>query len=238
MEVKRLLARAYGLLAADPTRPLLCEADLYVVRKMDMQLTELGHHELRETLLRRPVLGCSTAAKTRLLCAIRRFEIWTATCTIQDCPTCHERHVVGGVGAGYGVGKNHRWGVMDHGRACKRCLLDAEEERSCFGADAGLWHPPVVAELTGLTYAEEAVISRIQPIIAVKMLSRGQRCLRGTVCFVDRIDDVGVLAQQLPRLPADVECVIVDRRKGGASSALEAYQPLRVRRHVVECALI
>ena len=234
----RVYARAYGLLAANHghSATIVREADLYLVRQLDKQLLAVGG-DLRSTLLSRPVVGDGTVARTRLLCAVRRFEIWTATCSMRQCDTCFEQHVVGGIGAGHGVGKVYHFDCDTDTNVCKRCLLDAKEGRSKFSREAGLWHPPIPQELTGLTYAEEAVIARIQPIVAVKMLSRGQWCMQGTVCFVDRIDDVGVLAAELPRLADEVDCVIVERRKGSQGSVAETYEPLRIRRHVVQRAL-
>ena len=93
---------------------------------------------LRTTLLSRPVVGRGTVAHTRLLCAVRRFEIWTATCTVKQCSVCSEQHIVGGVGAGHGVGQVHNWEFGDGPDSCKRCTRDEKEKRVCFSEDAGL----------------------------------------------------------------------------------------------------
>jgi hypothetical protein len=70
-----------------------------------------------------------------------------------------------------------------------------------FSKEGGLWHAPVPPQLQGLSYAEEAVISRVQPIVAVQVLARGARAMRGTCCFVERVDDVGELAEAEAKAP-------------------------------------
>ena len=100
-------------------------------------------------------------------------------------------------------------------------------------------------ELEGLTYAEEALIARIQPIVAAKMLKGGARSMTGMACFVDRLSAMSELATELPRLAKDVEYIVVERRAadgGGGTDADDGlrhatYKELRVRRSKVQRAL-
>ena len=61
--------------------------------------------------------------------------------------------------------------------------------------------------------------------------------MRGSVCFVDRLEDLGELATKLPRLASSIKIVVVERRKGSAGSIAAEYSPLRVRKNNVMAAL-
>ena len=76
------------------------------------------------------------------------------------------------------------------------------------------------------------MISRVQPIVAVQVLARGARAMRGTCCFVERVDDVGELAAVLPRLADDIAYVVVEREQNAGT-----FAALRVRRRKVQEAL-
>ena len=65
----------------------------------------------------------------------------------------------------------------------------------------------------------------------------GTRSLRGSVCFVDRLEDLGEMATKLPRLASSIKIVVVERRKGSAGSIAAEYSPLRVRKNNVMAAL-
>jgi hypothetical protein len=65
----------------------------------------------------------------------------------------------------------------------------------------------------------------------------GTRSLRGSVCFVDRLEDLGEMATKLPRLAGSIKIVVVERRKGSAGSIAAEYSPLRVRKNNVMAAL-
>ena len=66
--------------------------------------------------------------------------------------------------------------VAECGAECVRCTTRGQERRGrvktpeVFSRAGGLWHAPVPRALQGLSYAEEAVISRVQPIVAVQVL--------------------------------------------------------------------
>ena len=107
-----------------------------------------------------------------------------------------------------------------------------------FGRGAGLYHPRVPPELDGLTFGEQSVICRIQPIVAIKMIARGKAAMTGTACYVERCDEIGELATTLPRLAADVAVVIVERRQAGFKADGRArYRELEIRVARVEVAL-
>ena len=107
-----------------------------------------------------------------------------------------------------------------------------------FGRGAGLYHPRVPPELDGLTFGEQSVICRIQPIVAIKMIARGKAAMTGTACYVERCDEIGELATTLPRLAADVAVVIVERRQAGFKADGGArYRELEIRVARVELAL-
>jgi hypothetical protein len=131
-------------------------------------------------------------ATARLKCSSRRFEVWEATADVRVCDVCREVHVVHGILPG---SQPRTWKFKDvvntlRPRTCMRCDSSANGV-SAFGFQAGIYHPPIWNELEDLTYAEQVVIARIQPIVAVKMLQGGARSMAGTVCFVERTDDVG-----------------------------------------------
>jgi hypothetical protein len=117
---------------------------------------------------------------------------------------------------------------------CKRCQGHRSNARQhnlmSYGMAAGLYNPPVPYCLRQLSYAEEAILALIQPIVPVTQLAQGARCLRGSVCFVDRLEDVGAIATKLPRLASSIKIIVVERRKGSAQSIAAEYSALRVCR--------
>ena len=58
-----------------------------------------------------------------------------------------------------------------------------------------LYLPPAIPNvLKGLTFAEEALISPIQPVMAANILKFGMRSVSGHVAFVDRCGSVCAVA--------------------------------------------
>ena len=251
----RWIARAYGLLCTncDHADTAVRETDLRAARAVHKQCTARLSPEDHKKILSQPITGYSNEARTRLLCTRRRFEVWTQTTGGAVCPTCGERHVLVGAGGGHGVGSETHFKLDEDAEVdfeampplvCKRCeaYTTGNTGTGCgthrtFGREAGLYNPPVPFCLRRLSYAEEAILALIQPIVPVTQLARGTRSLRGSVCFVDRLEDVGEIATKLPRLASSIKIVVVERRKGSARSIAAEYSPLRVRKQNVMSAL-
>ena len=85
-------------------------------------------------------------------------------------------------------------------------------------------------QLQGLTQVEEMLISSIMPIMSLYRLPLGQYGYSGHV--INLPQDVLSFAHTLPRLPAELDVIIV--RKEGAA---ESHRDFRVRRSVVLAAL-
>ena len=82
----------------------------------------------------------------------------------------------------------------------------------------------------GLTQVEEMLISAVMPIMSVYRLPQGQYGYSGHV--VNLPQDVASFAQTLPRLPSELDVIVV--RKEGAN---HTHRGFRVRRGVVHQAL-
>ena len=82
----------------------------------------------------------------------------------------------------------------------------------------------------GLTQVEEMLISAVMPIMSVYRLPQGQYGYSGHV--VNLPQDVASFAQSLPRLPSDLDVIVV--KKEGAN---QTHRDFRVRRGVVHRAL-
>ena len=82
----------------------------------------------------------------------------------------------------------------------------------------------------GLTQVEEMLISAVMPIMSLYRLPQGQCGYTGHV--VNLPQDVASFAQSLPRLPSDLDVIVV-RREG----ANQTHRDFRVRRSVVHRAL-
>ena len=90
------------------------------------------------------------------------------------------------------------------------------------------FHIPI--PLQGLTQIEEMLISGVLPIMSLYRLPHGQYGYSGHV--INLPQDVGSFANTLPRLPSELDVIVV--RKEGAN---ESHHDFRVRRSVVLCAL-
>ena len=84
--------------------------------------------------------------------------------------------------------------------------------------------------MQGLTQVEEMLISAVMPIMSVYRLPQGQYGYSGHV--VNLPQDVASFAQSLPRLPSQLDVIVV--RKEGAN---QSHRDFRVRRAVVLRAL-
>ena len=88
----------------------------------------------------------------------------------------------------------------------------------------------ISCHLQGLTQVEEMLISAVMPIMSVYRLPQGQYGYSGHV--VNLPQDVASFAQSLPRLPSQLDVIVV--RKEGAN---QSHRDFRVRRAVVLRAL-
>ena len=87
-----------------------------------------------------------------------------------------------------------------------------------------------------LTFAEEALIARIQVAAAAKKLKFGDRSLSGHVSFFDRTANVTEVATVLPNLAANVQILEFTKQVGRAAN--HTFRDFRVRRHAVQAALL
>ncbi|CAI8017284.1 hypothetical protein GBAR_LOCUS10520, partial [Geodia barretti] len=68
---------------------------------------------------------------------------------------------------------------------------------------------PLPHELSGLTQVEEMLISAVMPIMSLYRLPQGQYGYTGHV--VNLPQDVASFAHSLPRLPSDLDVIVVRR---------------------------
>ena len=85
-------------------------------------------------------------------------------------------------------------------------------------------------QLQDLTQVEEMLISAVLPIMSIYCLPHGQYSYSGHV--INLPQDVASFATSLPRLPSELDVVVV-RKEGGVQS----HRDFRVRRSVVLRAL-
>ncbi len=84
--------------------------------------------------------------------------------------------------------------------------------------------------LQGLTQVEEMLISAVLPIMSIYLLPHGQFGYSGHV--INLPEDVVSFASSLPRLPSDLDVIVVRKE-----SANQSHRDFRVRRCVVHHAL-
>ena len=93
-----------------------------------------------------------------------------------------------------------------------------------------LTHVHTCNHLQGLTQVEEMLISAVMPIMSIYRLPLGQYGYSGHV--INLPQDIASFATSLPRLPSELDVVVV--RKEGAN---QSHRDFRVRRSVVHRAL-
>ena len=82
--------------------------------------------------------------------------------------------------------------------------------------DCDIVHSPnLISHLQGLTQVEEMLISAVMPIMSVYRLPQGQYGYSGHV--VNLPQDVASFSQSLPRLPSELDVIVV--RKEGANQS-------------------
>jgi hypothetical protein len=99
-------------------------------------------------------------------------------------------------------------------------------KQPAFSATAGFsLGVPVPDELKGLTFAEMALISRIQVAVPARKLKLGDRALTGHVSFFDRTANIEEVADVLPRLAADVKVMEFTAQVGRAAKGRSTPTP-------------
>ena len=88
----------------------------------------------------------------------------------------------------------------------------------------------VPIEFRGLTQVEEMLISAVMPLMSVYRLPHGQYGYSGHV--INLPQNVSSIATKLPRLPNDLDILIVTKEGQNAS-----HKDFHVRRHKVQQAL-
>ena len=91
------------------------------------------------------------------------------------------------------------------------------------------WHPYQIS-LQELTQVEEMLISGVLPIMSLYRLPHGQYAYSGHV--INLPQDVASFANTLPRLPSQLDVIVVIKE-----GAAESHHDFHVRRSVVLCAL-
>jgi hypothetical protein len=198
---------------------------------------------------------------------IRRFEIETMTFALKSCKCCGYQAVTPGVVIGGGTDafpcrlQQRKYVYRDRSDggkllylaaqrkpfldqmhpACKFCI-DAVKNKMQpkFAPSGGFAHGRAVpAVLKDLSFAEEALIAQIQPVMAAKILKFGMRSASGHVAFVDRGKNIIEVATVLPRLAEDVAVISLDRqtKKGARPNGPIKFVELRCRRDKVQAAL-
>ena len=196
--------------------------------------------------------------------SLRRFEIECSTLSWKCCECCGRGGATPGVFMCDGEGKFRPpwrtkvsyvyrddagklcWGRPPAGAtrlesACNACIKDLKQNGTAlFSVDSGFGGTPIpgAEALEGLTWAEESLISRVQPVMAVKMLKYGQRAVKGQSIFIDRLDSVQEMARELPRRPEDVSLLVLERQvTPGTNTTAPIFREHRARRHKVQAAL-
>ena len=142
-----------------------------------------------------------------------------------------------------------RWSVVPD-VTCGKCVGDMSPYRKrgrsearpatqpSFGPSGGFGHGvPLPACLVGLSHAEVALISPIQSAFCFTQLERGHRAAKGHAVFLNRISDAVEVARRLPRLPAEIEHVLLVREADDAKGGGDVNTMYTVRRLKVQAAL-
>ena len=127
------------------------------------------------------------------------------------CTVCHEK----------------RYGCSITNGMCELCQKSSKR-RDTFHPDNMTNLGSVPPVMQGMTYIELLAIKRVCPL--VKIVSVGQRPFKkagNNICFEA---DIGPVANQLPRLPQDLEIIYFRSNRGGPH--------LRARRHIIQQALV
>ena len=257
-DIIRRCAAALGIQMSECVQPFPRAQFLYL--KGIFTRVQMFSVPLLRTLYDNPVAP-GIGREHSLNMSARRFEIECSTIGWQFCDTCGMCAATAGVfmndGGGpfrpfwqncthfiYSDGTDKlKWGdprndpnsVSVYTHSCSGCRKDVQKHDTNpkFSVEAGFNHGvPIPTELSCLTYAEEALIARIQPVMACKVLKYGQRAMKGMSVFVDRMGSIVEVANVLPRLAKDVQAVILERQRG--SMAPHKMVELVCRRAQVE----
>lgn len=124
----------------------------------------------------------------------------------------------------------------EHSQAtlCSSCYSTLKsKETPLFSFENTLFNASVPAELSGLTYAEEAAIARIALIMNCKKLKGGVRSLKGNVSFL--FQDQAKMLNKLPRIPSECSILVFKRKSSRGSQYNRMY---KVRRGTIKAALL
>ena len=116
---------------------------------------------------------------------------------------------------------------LQRSNECVRCTRDKKKR---FSRDNSMDPGAVPPQLQGLTQVEEMLISAVMPMMCLYRLPLGQYGYNGHV--VNLPQDISTFVTSLPRLPSDIDVILV--RKEGASGS---HKDFRVRRSRILGAL-
>ena len=112
---------------------------------------------------------------------------------------------------------------------CTRCHNDSKQPK-LYSLENNMDPGVVPIELRGLTQVEEMLISAVMPLMSVYRLPHGQYGYNGHV--INLPQNVSSIATKLPRLPNDLDILIITKEGQNAS-----HKDFHVRRHKVQQAL-
>ena len=121
-------------------------------------------------------------------------------CQFHSCNTCHEFFPSLKVSSSSGE--------------CSRCSRDKHQPK-LYSHENYMNPGPMPAELQDFTQVEELLISAVMPMIILYRLPRGQLGYSGHI--VNLPQDVSSFASSLPRLPSELDFVLVCREGAGGS---------------------
>jgi hypothetical protein len=125
---------------------------------------------------------------------------------------------------------------------CKKCTVNIVEDgskipklSSLSGFDFG---NDVPEALENLSFGELALVSRIQTTINVGSLEGGGRKIKGSISFIDRSNSTIEVAQRLPRNPADIDWLMLQRQIPGSVPGVINIKQLKCSQIKIKNALI
>ena len=124
---------------------------------------------------------------------------------------------------------------------CNKCHQDVQKKsKPTFSSLAGFdFGVPIPECLKNMTLAEEALIARIQTVIKLTKLKANRYCytIDGPISFIDRTNSTLEVANVLPRLPSDIDWIVLRNNWIARTSSSIKIKDLKCRRHVIQAAL-
>ena len=196
------------------------------------KLSPLPDQNFFESMQHLCVLSTEKGATTavRLAQAIRRFEVADSLLTVTKCEVCHgvwmqdfedeKEWLVEKCLYCCSCGSRHLtlepdscpcFTEEEHVDACKQCKSAVVKNIVPPFSKANLtYYSSVPVELQGLTYAEEAAVSRISVIMYCKKLKSGVRSLSGNLSFLYQEQEE--MMNVLPRHPSTLSILVFKRK--------------------------